>query len=91
MSIQFNQVYTRKEPYDYTETIPKVIPYQTRKHGEYTKAGKFVNHTFVYYRYCEDIYLRARNWSERSPRYLDGMVGCVKLREFNRYFKTIQN
>ena len=87
---ELSGIYVRVNPYDYTSTIPKVRVTNIRKHYEYNKSfKKQFNYTYVYYVYCNDVYLRAKNWSEHSPKYLDGLIGCVKLREFNQMFKPL--
>lgn len=30
---------------------------------------------------------KAANYTDHTPNYLDGMVGCDKLRDFRKYYK----
>lgn len=82
MEIEFDKVHVRVKPYSHSEVVPKVIPTATIRHYE---GGTWW--TYVYYIYCQDQYLRAANYTDHTPNYLDGMVGCDKLRDFRKYYK----
>lgn len=78
--------YTEKKPSDYTSKLQSIVVLSTRKHFESyynKKTGKNgnKNFTYIYYKTKEDSFYPARNGG-----YLDGLVGCIKLIDFNKKF-----
>ena len=82
--------YQEINPCDYTDKLQTVIILDTKQHYESwynkktNKSGK-MNFTYVYYKTKEDTFYPARNGG-----FLDGLVGCMKLRKFNTTFKLIK-
>lgn len=84
---EYYSEYTELKNSDYTEKKQIVIVLNNRKHFESwynlkTNKGGNKNFTYVYYKIKEDTFYPSRN----NNGYLDGLVGCMKLREFNSKF-----
>jgi hypothetical protein len=83
---EYYSEYTENKPENYTDKLQTIVVLSIRKHYESfynKKTGKsgHKNFTYVYYKTKENSYYPARNGG-----YLDGLVGCTKLAEFNRTF-----
>ena len=84
---EYYSEYTEKKADTYTDMLQTVIVLNTRKQYESwynkktNKSGK-MNFTYVYYKTKENTFYPSRN----GIGYLDGLVGCMKLREFKSKF-----
>lgn len=83
---EYYSEYTEKTSCNYTDKLQTVIVLNTKQHYESwynkktNKSGK-INFTYVYYKTKEDTFYPARNGG-----FLDGLVGCMKLRKFKSKF-----
>ena len=83
---EYYSEYTEVKSSDYTDKLQSIVVLNIRKHFESwynkkTNKGGKKNFTYVYYKTKENTYYPARNGG-----YLDGLVGCMKLREFKSKF-----
>ena len=86
---EYYSEYLENKPEDYTEKLHQVVVLKLIQHYESwfnKKTGKYGRNTFtyVYYKTKENSYYPARNGG-----YLDGLVGCIKLRQFKAKFTQI--
>lgn len=87
MKPEYYSEYTEKKSENYTDKLQTVIVLSITKYYESfynKKSGEqgYKNFTYVYYKTKEETFYPARNGG-----YLDGLVGCMKLTEFNHKFQ----
>jgi len=78
-----------RPPYSHTDKLHQITVLSVKKHYESwynnkTGKGGKKNFTYVYYKTNEDTFYPAANRG-----FLDGLVGCIKLSEFNRKYAKV--
>ena len=85
--IQKDSKWIEKKPDTHTTKLQEVTVLNIRQHYETSNNPPYKqkNYTYIYYKTNEGTYYPARN-----NGYLDGLVGCYKVREFTRLFKPLE-
>ncbi len=85
----YEQFISVKAVSTHTDKLHQITVLSVKKHFESwynkkTNKGGKKNFTYVYYKTNDGTFYPAANHG-----YLDGLVGCIKLAEFNRKYKPV--
>lgn len=82
-----NSLFIEKIPAPHTEKLKIIEVVNVKQFYEHNPQGtKKLNYTYIFYSVCKDQYYPAANSTDKEPKFLDGLIGSIKVTAFNSKF-----